>query len=481
MSRPPIGILSLAPPEAELRSGVDKTILLYECDLAEALREKGYHVIPGGAPYAEEDRIATSAEMARRHAHTLMDFGPSAVVVNVTAGPRTAELLEAVRYLERELKAPLRLIIYADESRFGARAAALAAAGSLREYGFPFSLVVGSPRDVAVIDRIAAIAIFHTRAFLAQGAVHAVVQRLKRRRFVSYGPLFDRSSADSFDPELWYERYGIGFDARSFVEIEERAFRLLYGDDGDEILDQRIRAALATLRPTLTENRPSLERTLARHLAIYFAIEDDVRESEGTFAAMHLPRRAISPEPSAWIVAAWLSSDHGPAGLPKDITPAVPTAEPHSALAALVLREIAALPVGYVEIRDVVDRRIELSIPAMSRHFFVETPRLDPEAGRILGPWKTNCPTTMLTFARVGRREKCFCIETTSAVTRRDDLTIVELAMPLAAAEFSNFWPRASGVVGGGHFAAEVFEWAQRSGLDFRIVDSRGECFERSR
>jgi hypothetical protein len=351
----------------------------------------------------------------------------------------------------------------------------------LREYGIPFSFLVGSPRDAAVIERISDIARFHARAFFAQGAVHAVVQRLKRRRFVSYGPLIDRSSADSFDPELWYERYGIGFDARSFVEIEERAFRLLYGDDGDEILDQRVKAALARLLPTLIENRPSLERTLARHLAIYFAIEDDIRESEGTFAAMHLPRRAISRERSAWIVAAWLSSDHGPAGLPKDITPAVPTAEPHSALAALVLRELAAQPVGYVEIRDVVDRRIDLFFPAMPSHFYDDTPRIDPEAGRIVGLWKTSCPATLLTFARVGRREKCFCIEATSAATRRDDLGVVELLTPLSYADFSGFWPRSSAVVVGGHHAAQVFEWAQRVGVDFRIVDAGGESYERSR
>jgi L-fucose isomerase-like protein len=481
MTKIVVGIYSLTSPARKLDSGDDRAILLRESDLAEALRARGFEVIPGGAPYPEEDRVAASSSMARRHAHTLMDFAPASVILNLAPGPRPGDVLEALRYLERELKAPLRLVLFADVREPDWAATLAAVGGLLRRTGYAHARAAGDPRDAAFVDRVAATVRFHAARHAAAKAAAETIHRLKKQKVLLIGPTLDRTIGESFDSEQLLDVLGPSVEVRPFAEVEQRTFDLLYGDRTTEVLDPRVVAGVERMKGRLDESGRRFEKALERQLALYHGIWDVVHESESTAVALNLTSRRSIPDPTMWMSAALLASPVGPGGRPKDVIPCAPLADPHAALAQMLVHLLTGLPSGFVTLRGAHERRTQWHARALNPALLDDAYTIDPEHGRFVGGVPIDAPFTLVSLWRDRRRYVLSALEGVSAApARAADGVSVAIDTAVDAADVFAHWPGAHAVLCQGHHAAALVETAHRLDLGFDVTAIDGGRHERA-
>ena len=474
MTKTVVGIYSLTSPEGELRSGDERSVIVREAELAEALRARGVEVVPGGAPYPEEDRVAASSSMARRHAHTLMDFDPATVIVSTAAAPRAGDVIEGLRYLERELKGPLRLILHGDERIASVWERTAALAGAMRRHGYAFHLRIGNPLDPAFVDSLMPIIAFHAARREARSRADAAIAKLKRKKIVFFGTMLDRSDHDTFDPDLWYRVFGVSVEARSFSAVEARVFEMLYGEGGEEVVDPRVVAALRRQKPLLAAPSTFAERALQRQLTLYQATADILAEMEAGAAVLNLGGRDVSPRPSANLVAAWLSDRVAPGGDPKDALPAVPGPDPDGALTGLLIHLVAAAPVASLRVVGLEGRRQTWRADAMPPSFFDAGTEVDPVAGTLRGDISVGHVATLARLARRGSRYTLATLEATTLASRADSPFDLAFDVTADADEFLGLWPGSKASVIVGAHAAALVETAHRLGLGYDAVDLSG-------
>ncbi len=145
-----IGILSLAAAPHRPGSPETENVLLAEDRLAARMRDLGFRVTAGGAPFAEPDQVAAARSRARIHIHTLREFEVEAILVNLGPGTPEALLAHAVRYLELESGEASRILLFADP-RLSPSPTPAVEAGSRRlaAEGIAHGVVTGDPLDPA--------------------------------------------------------------------------------------------------------------------------------------------------------------------------------------------------------------------------------------------------------------------------------------------------------------------------------------------
>ena len=426
-----VGTLSLTLPERRLDSGDDKRLGLVEAEIGNGLREAGFTVVGGGDPYPEEDRLAGESSMMRRHCHTLMDFSVASVVLNVTAGARGGDVVECLRYLERELKHPVRFTLYADTARVpSADRFVLAASAALRRSGYDHDVVRGATGDVG--DELARRVRFHLARRNAASRTIDVIARLKRQKLLVVGPGFDRTLYETVDVDRLLQTYGVNLDAMPLADVFERQREILGDNDpGDGASppppDSRVVAA--------ERRHPFVSR---EQMATFYALLDLLREREA--AAVALPGR----DPRFTATHRFLGSPRDATGQRQEIVPAADFADVFVLLTRLMVTLGSDDVTSAVEIMRVTDGHIEVDV---SR---------GPQELRRLGP---------VTLARlVGSRtgDALHVLEGHARVVRADGRVFVDAPV---ADDFPITWPAPTAALCADHHAAFFVELAERLGI----------------
>ena len=317
-----VGVLTIGAEGQRIDSGASREAVFRENELLALVRDLGFSAVPGGAPFPEEERIATTSPMIRHHVHTLMDAHVACTIVNVTEGARGSEVVAGVSYLERELKRPSRLLVYAD--RNGNEAAVrswLAVRAALERQRMPYLDVFGEPRDDATRERLRVLLTHLISGARTRDAVLRAALHFKKQKLLVFGPAGSRLTHEMPDPVALARDLGVELAGESLLAVAERQ-QALAGPDGTS-RDLRVRA--------LAEHDHASSEDAVR----YHAILDLIREHDAT--------AAVLPEvPGFEKVARWLSDDHGPDGEPKDCIPAATGGEHLLAVSQLTLSLLAS-------------------------------------------------------------------------------------------------------------------------------------------
>lgn len=327
-----VGLLTLAPATMKTVSGESCRHVLLESEIGNVIREAGMHAVSGGDPYPEEDRIATSCSLARRHVHTLMDFDPACTIIHVSLCPDAGDVLACVRYLERELKCPPRLVLFANPSvSDGATTSALDARAALMRAGYYAPLVLGGLNDKPTVKALLGEVHFQEARQQARPGIIDLVERLKRQKHVIWGGLPDRTLYDAPDPDELMRVLGCNLEAHPIEELLERVSAL--SGDGSSC-DPRVQKATESGAPSIAD------------AAMSFAAHDLMIAHEASTASV-----TGSPDGLAWTESILMQSSH-PGLPPRDRLPCMRDADVHLAITAWMTDHMSGPEFTTVRIRN---------------------------------------------------------------------------------------------------------------------------------
>lgn len=322
MSDITVGLLTLAPAETKAASGESCRSILKEAEIANAIREKGFQVVSGGDPYPEEDRIATSCSLARRHVHTLMDFDPACTIIHLSLGPSAGDVVSCVRYLQRELRAHPRIVLYADTT------GALDTRAALIRAGFWAPLVLGDLSQPDVVEALCEGVRFQAVRHKIVAISKELVERSKRQKHLIWGGLPERTLYDAPDPDELMRCFGFNLEARPVDELLSRAAALGEGKD------TRVLKTLDCGAPDPTA------------AAMSFAAHDLMIEHEASSSSV-----AGSDTQLAWAESILLADSH-PGLSSRDRMPFIRDADVHLSLTAWLMDRLTGQAVQCAHLVD---------------------------------------------------------------------------------------------------------------------------------
>ena len=457
-----VGILSLVPESARLRSGGSRDSLRREEHLARFLRESGRTVIPGGAPYAEEDRLASSPALMRTHVHTLMESRVRAVILNVSEGPDAALATACVRYLERELDAPCRILLHADVAAPGAASALLDVSGALRTSGFPHTNHIGSPDDPRFRQSVIEAVAFNEARHACRGKALETAHGLKKQRLLVVGTALNERNGMAADPEALMRGFGIGVAGLEFSALRTRGTALL--GEGGQALDNRVEAGIRELLPRLADDTDAERGLLRRAVADCHALHDLARESGATCVALDARGRGF-----AGLATALANDVIGPDGLAKDILPTDPAGDPDNAVAQLVLVMATGEPAASATILAVDGEHVRLGGPGATLPSRSEAWTIREAEARGSATLDQD-----VTLARLTRRDGRWSLHAWEGITATGGDLTVRLRGPL---DFLATWPAGRAAVAAGRQAAVLGDLAHQLGIGWSVTDLNGRRY----
>ena len=425
----------IGAPERKLTAGGPRDAVRREQRLLALLRSSGLTAVSGGGPYPEEDRLATSSSMVRTHVHTLLDARARALVLDVTEGARGADVVEAVRYLERELKAPARFLLLADTGADAPAAPALLqCSAALDRMGLQHEALLGS-LEVEELrkDLLAELAFLMERADARPRVVEAG-RRFAKEKLVVFGPGGSRSTGEWLDADSLMSAFGVGVEPLRRDLLDER-MALIACAEG-VVADPRLQRALHRLPAALRTEEETL-----RDLCFFFATTDILREREATCAVFCEDVR----EPPARGLA-WLADEEGPDGAAKDPLPAAAKGDFLTALSARALALLAGAPAGCATFAGgAATAPLVLDASTLPRTFSQATG-----------------PCTLVRLARDGRGFVFHVLETEVGERARLPVAIVRDLL-------GGGWPAPAAAVAPGSHGAALAELARSFAQRFRL------------
>ncbi len=413
-----VGLLTLAPAAMKTASGESCRHVLLESELGNVLRDAGMHVVSGGDPYPEEDRIATSCSLARRHVHTLMDFDPSCTIIHLSLCPTAGDVVACVRYLERELRCPPRIVLFANPTVSDqSTTSAIDARAALTRVGYFAPLVLGTMNDDMTVKALLSEVAFQGERQSARPRIIDLVERLKRQKHVIWGGFPDRVLYDAPDPDELMRVFGCNLEARPIEELLLAASTL--HDEGSPD-DPRVQKAMESGAPSLAD------------AAMSFAVHDLMIAHEASTASV-----ATCPEPLAWTESILMQSSH-PGLPPRDRLACMRDADVHLSLTAWITDHINGAEYTTVRLRD-------------------ETWQLDfghsqPMAGEV-------------SLGRLHRTPGGY-----ELAAIHGNVGIENGIAHLTTTASIESLPSARWVLAGGHRAAPTVEFAQSVGINYRLL-----------
>lgn len=440
-----VGVLTLGARESG--EGDHREPARRELALLGALRRLGHEPVSGGLPYTEEDRVARSPSMVRRHVHTLVEHGTAAVVLDVTADPGSQDVAAAVRYLQRELQGPARLVVRADASAVPYTLPRLLQAGRvLHDLGVPADLEAGgveAAEHLASLDRALA---FCARRASAGPAAQDAGRRLCKQRVLLVGP--GTRGLAGLAPALT-ETLGVALEGLRRTRLDRRASEILGGAGAPETAtDPRLAAASRCLEGTEPPGG------WAAALATYLAATDLARELDAGALVLD---ELTGLEP----VAGWCSDATGPDRRPKDVLPLSPAGDLEVLLTQVVLHLLDGGPAGATSLLD----------PPPEGGLLLEARSTPPS----LRPGPRGRPATLACWEAAAGR----CVLHALELELRPDAPEGRLvaALPGGDPKLPPNWPGPRAALARGHRAAELVELACRLGTGVSACDAAGRSY----
>lgn len=507
-----VGVFSPNDPRPWVRNDNLEMMLSHEQSLVDTLKGEGIEVIRGGENFPREDQIAWNTPLVRAQIHNIAQAKPEALIINQGSWTFPYDSVDAVKAFMRETNNIARVIMFSyKDTQYPGLVAGMAAGGSLKRIGIPFSSCYGIiDKDPETKKWLLDILRFYKRRAESERVVKEAIYNLGDQKYLSLGGMALKMPTTTADVDLWQKIFGISYEALDQSEMKVRALQMVDwegkpGESAYTIKDERVKAALDYIwvhkHGTFDFSRDKLKNIdkFVYQMSFYYAVLDLVNEYGITFLGVKCQDEISAHECTACLVTAFMSNDVGPDGCLKPIIPAACENDMDSALTQLWLYLLSGKPAGFGDFRNVEGDILAIVNCGQHPPYFFGGPQEDSirkldrveymgqeifyaaggssVRGRTPGGHK-------MTIARLGRENLQYQLVATVIETidvapkehKKYDYSwpIIKGKVPITGEALIDIWPCNHLGFAFGDYTPQLVEMAHRLDIGYRIFDEKG-------